>query len=148
MEVALTRFTDIEMRTLVTTLHFAGTYDQLNMPRLANSEAIARRINQIIKTYATDAKAPRWSNVHFYQGATHPIAAIDPGLRNLVARRRKDELDLASLANEVLAPRFRDTGDSLPAPPGDKLKWQPKANAAPKYKGKDELPAPEGVPKK
>ena len=111
-------------------------------------QTIARRIAQIIEAYAADAKAPRWSNVHLYQGTTDRIAAIDPGLRNSVARRRKDELDLASLANKMLASRFGDTGDSLPALPGDKPKWPPKANAAPKYKSKNGLSAPEGAPKK
>ena len=140
--------TGIEMRTLVTTLHVAGTYDQLNTPRLAAFEIIARRIAQIIEAYAADAKAPRWSNVHLYQGTTDPIAAITPGLRNSVARRRKDELELASLANKVLASRFGDTGDSLRAPPGDKLRWPPNADAVPKRKGKHGLQAPEVAPKK
>ena len=107
--------TGIEMRMLGTTLNLAGTYDQLNTPCLASFETIARRIAQIIEAYAADAAAPRWSDVHLYQGNTDPIAAIDPGLRSSVARRRKDELELASLANKVLASRFGDTGDALPA---------------------------------
>ena len=50
--------TGIEMKTLVTTLHLAGTYDQLNTPRLAAFEIIAPRIAQLIEAYAADAKAP------------------------------------------------------------------------------------------
>ena len=46
------------------------------------------------------------------------MAAIDPGLRAGVARKRKEELEVANLANKVLSNKFGDVGDSLPAPPG------------------------------
>ena len=139
--------TGIEMRTLVTALHLGGTYDQLNTPCLASFETLARRMAQIIEAYAADAKAPRWGNVHLYQGTTDPIAAIDPGLRSSVARKRKEELEIASLANKVLAPRFGDAGDALPAPP-----WLPKAPKTPGDKpgkgAKKGVAAPDGGGKK
>ena len=112
--------TGIEMKTLITCLHLAGTYDHLNVPVLACLETIARRIAQIIEAYAGDSKQPRWTGVHFYQGTTDVMAAIDPNLKASVVRRRKEELEVANLSNKVLGGKFEELGQNgLPAPPGD-----------------------------
>ena len=133
------------MRTLVQALHLGGSYDHLNLPCLAAFETLSRRIAQIIEAYSADAKVPRWGNVHLYQGTSDPIAAIDPGLRTAVARKRKEELEVSSLANKVLAPRFGEAGsEGLPAPGPPRATDGPKA----KYKPKKGLQPPEGGAKK
>ena len=108
--------TGIEMKCLVTCLHQAGTYDHLNVPVLACLETIGRRIAQIVEAYSGDARQPRWAGVHLYQGTTDIMAAIDPTLRAGVARKRKEELEAANLANKVLSDKFSNVGDALPAP--------------------------------
>ena len=111
--------TGIEMKCLVACLHQAGTYDHLNVPVLACLETIGRRIAQIVEAYSADAKQPRWAGVHLYQGTTDIMAAIDPSLRAGVARKRKEELEVANLANKVLSNKFAEVGDALPSPSPD-----------------------------
>ena len=72
-----------------------------------------------MEAYSADAKQPRWAGVHLYQGTTDIMAAIDPSLRAGVARKRKEELEVANLANKVLSNKFAEVGDSLPAPVKD-----------------------------
>ena len=137
--------TGIEMKCLVTTIHVAGTYDHLNLGALASMETIGRRIAQIVEAYSGDASQPRWAGVHLYQGTTDIMAAIDPNLRAGVARKRKEELEVANLANKVHSGKFADVGEALPSPPvgaGDGPAWaRDKRKAKPK---KTPLVAPGG----
>ena len=140
--------TGIEMKCLVTTIHVAGTYDHLNLGALASMETIGRRIAQIVEAYSGDASQPRWAGVHLYQGTTDIMAAIDPNLRAGVARKRKEELEVANLANKVHSGKFGDVGEALPSPPagagvaGDGPAWaRDKRKAKPK---KNPLVAPGG----
>ena len=58
---------------------------------------LPRRIAQIVKSYSGEGGKPRWARVHHYEGRTSAMDCIDPNLRAAVAKKTREELDLANL---------------------------------------------------
>eukprot|EP00959_Pyramimonas_sp_CCMP1952_P248603 5196539-Pyramimonas_sp.AAC.1 len=59
----------IEMKCLLTSIFYAGSYDQVNLPSMASIEALRRRVSQIVEAYSGDPhKPPKWGGLRHYVG--------------------------------------------------------------------------------
>ena len=84
-----------ELRTLVDAIELAATYDQVNAPALASFETISRRIMAIVDAFsAGSSSAPDWGAAKIITGYKGPEDVVSPTLRQWVARRGKDEVEL------------------------------------------------------
>lgn len=124
-----------EMRVLVDTLYFAGTYDQVNIPALMSLECVCRRMQAIVDAYADPSK-PSWENAKLFSGQGTPEDLVSPTFRSYATKKNRDELELLQARQKVRELRGGHAaavddavGDAIDALP-------PKAKAAPKSRGK------------
>ena len=74
------------------TLH-GGTYDQFNLGCSICMEVICRRIQSIVDAYSNPGRIDFTQARHFV-GTRRLEDAIDPALKNYVARKSKDEAEI------------------------------------------------------
>ena len=87
--------TYIEMKCLLSAIHYAGSYDQVNLASMASIEVLCRRVSQIVEAYSGDPnKPPKWGGLRHFMGVAGPMDVIDPALRTAVFRRNKEEMEL------------------------------------------------------
>ena len=78
-----------ELKALCDTLHFAGTFDQLNIGGCVALEIVARRIQTIADAYSSVGK-PNWSSPKFFSGMSGVDDAVAPSLRLLAEKRQRE----------------------------------------------------------
>ena len=101
--------TSHEMRCLMESLFYFGTYDQLNLGASAGVECLMRRAAQIIEAYRQDASRPAWHAVKHFGGGAQAMDPIPQSLRAHNAKKVREEVEAENL-------RLRTRG--LQAPPG------------------------------
>ena len=91
-----------ELSTLVDAIYHAGTYDQYNVGCSIVLEVLARRIQSIVDAYSTPGRIDFTQARHFV-GSGSLEDAIDPALRDYVARRSKDEAEIQNAREKARA---------------------------------------------
>ena len=115
--------TYIEMKCLLSAIHYAGSYDQVNLASMASIEVLCRRVSQIVEAYSGDPnKPPKWGGLRHFMGVAGPMDVIDPALRTAVFRRNKEEMELENWKNRaagvpVPSPLALEAGEGLPSGP-------------------------------
>ena len=108
-----------ELSTLVDAVYHGGTYDQVNIGCSICIEVICRRIQSIVDAYSTPGRIDFTQARHFV-GSGSLEDAIDPALRNYVARKSKDEAEIQNA---------RDKARSLAAAPSVPGQYAPTPGA-------------------
>ena len=113
-----------ELRVLVETLQTAGSYDQLNLGRLAAIEIVARLVQIITEAHANTQK-PNWDTSKFFSGTSAAGDAESPQLRQYVVKKAKDAVDVENLSHRGRG--MKETEHSVentegPTPGDDKAK--------------------------
>ena len=134
--------TAIEVSMITRSLHYMGTYDQLNLPCLASAEVLCQRLAQLIEAYASgDRTAPNYRAVKHFTLETSAAQVVPPALRSYAHRKSKEEHDMESLRTRAGGQAAASTGgggdddDETAAPLGRRAK-------AAKAKGKGQAAAP------
>ena len=122
-----------EMKVLVDTLYYAGTYDQVNIPALVSLEVVCRRLQAIVDAY-TNPSRPSWENAKIYAGQGGPDDVISPSFRSYAAKKNKDELELMQARQKVRELRNAPLNQADEGDGTDALPKQPKPT--PKRRGK------------
>ena len=106
-----------ELSTLVDAIYHAGTYDQYNLGCSIVVEVIARRIQSIVDAYSNPGRIDFTQARHFV-GTSSLEDAVDPALRNYVARKSKDEAEIQNARDKAraLAATPSPSGPSGPTP--------------------------------
>jgi len=92
----------IEMECLLTSIYYAGTYDQVNLASMASIEILCRRVSTIVEAYSGDpSKGPKWAGLQHFMNATSPMDIVDPALRTAVFRKNKEEMELENWKNRA-----------------------------------------------
>ena len=113
-----------EVSTLVDAIYHAGTYDQYNLGCSICVEVLARRIQSIVDAYSNPGRIDFTQARHFI-GSGSLEDAIDPALRDFVARKSKDEAEIQNardkarqLSGPVAAATYQAQPTPLPGAPG------------------------------
>ena len=96
-----------ELRVLVDTRHFAGTFDQLNLGSLVCLGVVARRIQLVVGAYSGPQR-PNWEATRLFSGQPLVEDGASPALRSLVARKAKEESEIVNV--RVRARELRGAG--------------------------------------
>jgi hypothetical protein len=91
-----------ELSTLVDAIYHAGTYDQYNVGCSICVEVLARRIQSIVDAYSNPGRID-FTQARLFVGTSSLEDAIDPALRNYVARRSKDEAEIQNAREKARA---------------------------------------------
>ena len=128
-----------ELSTLVDAVYHGGTYDQYNLGCSICIEVICRRIQSIIDAYSNPGRIDFTQARHFV-GTGSLEDAIDPALRNYVARKSKDETEIQNARDKArsLAPTSGPAAASSPSYPSAPGPTKPKRKARPKGAGAGE----------
>lgn len=123
-----------EMKVLVDSLYFAGTFDQVNIPALMAMEVICRRIQAIVDAYSNPSR-PSWENAKIFAGQGGPEDIVSPTFRTYAQKKNKEELELMQARQKVRELRGSPAVSQDDVDPSDSLPSKPNPKGAPKRKG-------------
>ena len=123
-----------EMKVLVDSLYFAGTFDQVNIPALMAMEVICRRIQAIVDAYSNPSR-PSWENAKIFAGQGAPEDIVSPTFRTYAQKKNKEELELMQARQKVRELRGAPAISQEEVDPTDALPTKPTPKAGPKRKG-------------
>jgi hypothetical protein len=83
-----------EMKTLIMAIHYAGTYDQVNIGSLVCLEVLARRCQGIIDAHSVSSSTPNWKLAGFYEGGPGGVDTVADDLKRFAVRRARERDDL------------------------------------------------------
>ena len=119
---------------MVDAVYHAGTYDQYNLGCSVSLEVICRRVQSIVDAYSTPGRIDFTQARHFV-GSGSLEDAIDPALRNYVARKSKDEAEIQNARDKARA--NAPTAAAAAAAPGAPGPTRPKPSTKKKGAKKD-----------
>ena len=123
-----------EMKVLVDSLYFAGTFEQVNIPALMAMEVICRRIQAIVDAYSNPSR-PSWENAKIFAGQGGPEDIVSPTFRTYAQKKNKEELELMQARQKVRELRGSPAVSQDDVDPSDSLPTKPNPKGAPKRKG-------------
>ena len=132
-----------ELSTLIDTLYYAGSVDQLNLGGLLCLEIVARRLEAIVEALRDGADNANWDTAKYLAGRRSAMDCVSSGLRSWASTQVQNEMRVQSYRTRArgltgrAADTFEDDGgdDGAAAPSGGRPAAAPNQGKRPRGKG-------------